>query len=738
MSMVLIEAKLRPPVLRSALVSRRRLVERLATAEAPIGVVIAPPGFGKTTLLVQSQGSVQGPFAWLSLDDGDNDPVVFWSSLVAAIARVVPGFGVSVASALSSIGGLAVDSVVARVLNELETCEQPLVLVLDDYHRITSRVCHDSLALFVERQPATLRLVIATRADPPLPVARWRANGRLAELRAADLGFNGSETEQALNGVWGLDLAAPSIALLHERTEGWPAGLYLASLSLHRVPDPAVFLADFGGGTRLIVDYLMEVVLEQQDQERRDFLLDTSVLTEGLCGSLCDAVTGRTDSANVLTELENQNLFIIGLDDRREWFRYHQLFAQALTEELARRGAGRLSELHRRAATWFTARGDVGRAIHHAVAGGDLDTAATMVATNWSSMINVGRLATVRGWVDAFPRPVVAADARLLLVQAWLAGLEGDADTGLRAVSAARRVGYQGENPDGSGTIEESAALLRASFPWSDVGAMLEAARAAYSTEGQRETAWQAVTAMNLGWALILAGRPEEARAPLLQAVRLASRSEQWVSAADSRALLAEVCVASGELGTAQNWIRDAVELATRSGVADLPWFGRYQVLDGMIHARTGHHQEADRLMSEGLQRIRGAWEPLHVADALLELAAVRQTLGRPGEGRAMIEEARAIIDACPDPGMLGERLQHAARALVPAHRRANQDTGLTKRELDVLKVLAAGATERQAAATLFVSPSTIHSHTKSIYLKLGTSSRSEALSRARELGIIG
>ncbi len=320
-------------------------------------------------------------------------------------------------------------------------------------------------------------------------------------------------------------------------------------------------------------------------------------------------------------------------------------------------------------------------------------------------MVNVGRLATVRGWVDAFPRPVVAADARLLLVQAWLAGLEGDADSGLRAVAAARRVGYQGENPDGSGTIEESAALLRASFPWSDVGAMLTAARVAYSTEDQRATAWQAVTAMNLGWALILAGRPEEARAPLLQAVRLASRSQQWVSAADSRALLAEVCVASGDLGTAQNWIRDAIGVATRSGVADLPWFGRYQVVDGMIHARTGYHQEADRLISEGLQRMRGAWEPLHVADALLELAAVRQALSRPGEGRAMIEEARAIIDACPDPGMLGERLQHSTRALVPAYRRADQDTGLTKRELDVLRVLAAGATEREAAATCSSRP---------------------------------
>jgi LuxR family maltose regulon positive regulatory protein len=298
-------------------------------------------------------------------------------------------------------------------------------------------------------------------------------------------------------------------------------------------------------------------------------------------------------------------------------------------------------------------------------------------------------------------------------------------------------VGYEGEHPDGSGTVEESAALIRATWPWSDVGAMLSAARSAHARERERESRWQAVASLGLGWALILAGDSEQAREPLMQAVTLASPSGQWIVAGDSRALLAEASVAAGDLGAAEAWIRDALELATRFGFADLPQIGFYHLVAGTIHARRGDLKEADRLISVGLEQMRGSWEPLHVAQALLSLASVRHALGAPGEARAMIDEARTLIEACHDPGILTERLTQAARTLVPAYRRADQDTRLTERELAVLRVLATGATEREAAATLFVSRNTIHSHTKSIYFKLGSSSRDQALAQARELGLI-
>jgi LuxR family maltose regulon positive regulatory protein len=393
--------------------------------------------------------------------------------------------------------------------------------------------------------------------------------------------------------------------------------------------------------------------------------------------------------------------------------------------------------LHQRAGAWFEARGDVGQAIHHAFAGSDLDTAARLVATHWFAFLNLGRLATICGWLETFPRRVFEADARLLLVQAWISGSQGDAEGGLHALWAAERVGYQGEHPDGSGTVEESAALIRATFPWSDVGAMLSAAHSAYTRERERQSSWQAVAALDLGWALVLAGESEQAREPLMQAVALSPDSEQWVAGGDARALLAEVSVAAGDLEAAEAWIREALDVATSFGFADLPQVGYYRMIAGTIHARQGDHAEADRLISLGLEQMRGSWEPLHVAQALLALAATRQALGAPAEARTMIDEARAVIDAYRDPGILRERLQQASRTLVPAYRRADQGTKLTEREVEVLRLLAAGATEREVGKTLFVSPSTIHSHTKSVYHKLGSSSREEAVTRARELGLI-
>lgn len=737
MDSVLIETKLRAPGLGRQILSRPRLVEVLAASDAQLGVVVAPPGFGKTTLLAQQDASDERPFAWLSLDEGENDPLVFWSSLVASIRRVVPDFGSTVEPALSSLGGLVLDAVVARILNELDALDQPIVLILDDYQRISSRECHGTLGMFLERQPRTIQVNISTRSDPPLPLARLRASGRLTELRAADLAFTEAETSEAMNGAWGLDLDARSIALLHERTEGWPACLYLASLSLRGANDPDAFVAKFGGATRVVLDYLMEVVLEQQSDELREFLVETSIL-ETMCASLCDAVTGGIDSTSVLAELEHENLFLIPLDDRREWFRFHHLFAQALSEELGRLDGAKRRMLHRRAGAWFEARGEVGQAVNHAFAGDDLDSAATLVATHWAAQVNLGRLATVSGWLDTFPRQIVEADARLLLIEAWISGLRGDANEGLRAISAARSASGEGEQPDGSGTVEESATLIRATFPWSDVAAMLAAARSADTRQRERDSIfWQAAAALDLGWALILAGQPEEAREPLVRAVALAPRGEQWIAAGDARALLAGVSLGAGDVGEAEELIGKALEVATTYGFQDLPQVGYYHLVAGLIHASAGELEEADRVISGGLQQMRDGWEPIHVAEALLALAPVRRALGAPGEARAMMEEARALIEACPDPGIMAERLEHAARTLVPAYRRADPDTRLTERELEVLRVLAAGSTEREAAAALFVSRSTIHSHTKSIYFKLGCSSRDEAIARAHELGLI-
>jgi LuxR family transcriptional regulator, maltose regulon positive regulatory protein len=735
MTSTLLGSKLHSPGLRTGIVPRQRLTEALATSGVPVVLVVAPPGFGKTVLLTQWETLDSRPFAWVSLDRRDNDPLLLWNYLVAAIRRIEPGFASALEPALTSMGGTALDAIIHRILNELESTGREIVLVLDDYHWVTSPACHESIALLVERGPPNAPLVVSSRSDPPLPFGRLRASGALFELRAAELGFTEDETAELFGG-FGLDLAPDAIATVQRRTEGWPAGLYLAFLSVRNVIDPRAALVEFGGSSRTVVDYLTEVVLQSETEEHRSFLLETSIL-ERMCASLCDSVRRRGDSARVLTEIERANLFLVALDEHREWFRYHHLFGELLRDELRRRDTDKELELHRRACAWFASAGFLDEAIQHAIAGGELDTAATLIATHWPAYLNAGRLATLTGWLEAFPRDVVRADARLCIVEAWMLVHVGSFEEAGQALAAARAAGYEGELPDGSGTVEESVTLARATWPWSDVGAMLAAARAACETESRRKSEWQPLAELNLGWALVLTGETDEAVSPLEHAAALVPRHEQWIVAGDARSLLAKTCLAAGDLAQAERWIGEAFELARTRGFADLPHVGFYQVMLGALHARRGELELADHTLGLGLEQLRGLGDALLIAEALLERALVRSALGARTEARAMLAEARATIESCPDPGMLSQRLEEVARKLTPAQARANPDSELTERELEVLRLLAQGLTKPEVAAKLFLSYSTIHSHTKAIYRKLDGSSRDEVLERARELGVI-
>ena len=736
MSATLLDSKLHPPGLRPWNLPRRRLAEAAATCGMPVVSIVAPPGFGKTILLAQWQELDDRPFAWVSLDRRDNDPLVLWNYLVAAIRRIEPGFGAAVEPALRSTGGIMLEAIIPRILNELESTDREIVLVLDDYHWVTNLACHESIALLVERGPANVQLVVSSRLDPPLGFARLRANGGLFELRGADLAFTEAETTELFSGAFGLDLGPDSIATLHGRTEGWPAGLYLAFLSVRDVSDPAAALVEFGGSSRHVVDYLTEVVLDSETDEHRSFLLDTSIL-ERMCVSLCDSVTGTKESARVLAEIERANLFLVALDDRGVWFRYHHLFAELLRDELRRQKGDREPELHQRACAWFGSAGDVDEAIEHAITGGDLEMGATLVATHWLAHFNLGRLATITGWLEAFPPDFVRADARLCIVQAWMHSFVGEADQAGQALAAAREASFKGVLPDGSGTVEESVALVRSAWPWSDVGAMLAAARSAYQTESGRESLWQPLAALNLGWALILAGETDEAVPPLRQAAALAPRHEQWIVAADAHCLLAKAFLVAGELAQAERWIGEALELAHTHGIADLPHVGYYHAIAGALQSRRGEFGPADDAIGLGLEQMRGQADSLLIADALLERALVRRALGARTEARAILAEARAAIEDCPDPGILTQRVDDVARKLATAHERASPGSLLTERELEVLQLLGEGLTKREIASTLFVSHSTIHSHTKAIYRKLDGATRDEVLERARGLGLI-
>ena len=345
-------------------------------------MLAAPPGFGKTTLLAQWREVDGRAFACVSLDSGDNDPVTFWSYIVQAIRHAVPEWGAVALSALREPRADVVDAVVPALLRDLEAIGEKLVLVLDDYQEITNRICHDSLSLFLERTPSNVTLVVSTRSDPPIPMARLRALEELLELRAVDLGFTEAESATFLNQILHLGLAAETLGELHERTEGWPVGVHLAAMSLSHEADPTGFVARFGGASRHIVDYLTEVVLDALDEERHQFLLETSVL-DTMSGPLCDAATGRQGSAEMLVELERANLFLIPLDDRREWYRYHELFADVLRNRLLQSDPELALAVHRRASEWLGPEGHRYEAVRHAVAANALESAITLVLEDW-------------------------------------------------------------------------------------------------------------------------------------------------------------------------------------------------------------------------------------------------------------------------------------------------------------------------------------------------------------------
>ena len=405
---VLLATKMTVPKMRSDLVARPRLTERLEEGLARgVVAVVAAAGYGKTVLLADWAVCGRHPTAWLSLDRGDNDPVRFWRHLIASIDRTLPGIEAEVGPLLGPPAPPSFEGLAAAVINALvdEPCSEGLLLVLDDYHLIDSEPVHRSLGFLLEHRPPDLRLVLASRSDPPLALARLRARGELADIRATDLRFTDGEAAELLRNLAarpGLVLPDSAATALSARTEGWAAGLQLAALSLRGQPDVAGFVAAFRGSHRYVLDYLAEEVLAGQTEQVRAFLLDTSILN-ALSGPLCDAVTGSSDSQEVLEQVERAGLFLQPLDEVRGWWRYHQLFADLLRARLAQQ-PDRSAQLHRRAAGWYDEHEMADDAVRHAVAAGDMGWAARLIEGNFDRIYSLrGEAATLRDWLSALP-----------------------------------------------------------------------------------------------------------------------------------------------------------------------------------------------------------------------------------------------------------------------------------------------------------------------------------------------
>ncbi len=727
---MLIAMKLRPPAIRDRVIPRERLLERLrAGSDLSLTLVICPAGFGKTTLLAgwYQAETARKPVAWLTLDEGDNDPVVLWSYVIEALRQVCPV--VSQPAPHLAEAGPVTAVVLPRLVNEL-TEQGEVVLILDDFHRLSGAAL-DSMAWFIGHAPASLQLVLSTRAEPPLPLASLRAHAELIELRVGDLRFTPTEADEFLNGCLGLGLGPQDVATLVDRTEGWPAGLYLAALSMSRDAYRHDFVTRFAvAPNRHVTDFLEAEVLAAHDPPMQALMLRSSILRR-LCGPLCDAVLEQQHSAEMLDELSRTNLFLVPTGGQGGWYRFHPLLAQLLRAELGRREPGVIPALHRRAYSWYRDHGTGEEAIQHAIEAGEYAAAAELLEATWVTYANHGRTGTVLAWLGGFPGEILDGDIRLLLVAAWGRSQAARREEAAQAIAAAERLGPgPAPLPDGFSSAEASLATLRAAFPWGDAGVQLASGRRAAELEGPGSP-WRPLACWAVGLGHYLRGELDAADQWFTEAVTLAPAGDRWLVAGASLACRSLIAGERRRTDDSRLLAEAAVALIREQGREETCGEG-WLALGSSLAAR-GRLAEALPPIERAVAVMRWVGQPAPLAMALLRQVPVLRGLGERERAEAALAEASSVVASCPDPGILAGQLAAAKRSRRPGVR-PGQD--LTEQERRVLWLLTTGLAEREIGRELYISRNTVHSHVQAIYRKLAVSTRAGALERTRELGL--
>ncbi len=664
MAMSMLATKFHVPAPRHHAVARPRLVDPLLSdsgADRKLTLVCVPAGFGKTTLLSQWVRHViaAGPevrVAWLSLDAGDNDPARFLTHLVAAIYNVDAGIGSGAKALLDGTQAAAAEPVLVALINDLDQAGTSFIVVLDDYHAIEARPVHDAVAFLLDHSPPQLHLAIASRSDPPLPLSRLRARDQMTELRAADLRFSAQEAGAFLNECMGLSLSAEHIAALEARTEGWAAGLQLAALSLRGHADVPGFIDAFTGSNRFILDYLVEEVLQRQPDDVRSFLMRTAIL-DRLSGPLCDAVTGQGGSSAVLERLERTNLFVVPLDDRGQWYRYHHLFAEVLRARAAHEEPDLQQSLHRRASEWYQHHDLLEDALNHALSAGNFERAGALLEAVVPAIRRSRHDATLRGWLSALPDHVVRGNPVLSAFYAWLMLTSGDLDAveqrlqdAERGLAEAARGGERRRDLPGglnAGSEEFRAlpvtiAVYRASLAQAvgDVAGTTAHARRALELCGPGDHLSRAAAAGFLGLAAWARGDLDTAVPTFADVGPNLHAAGNIADELASTMVLAELWMARGSLNQARRLLEQALGAADSAGIASGPPTADLHVGISALHCESGALAAAQHHLESGIALGEAASLPENRYRRFVVMARLEYLFGNPGRAVELLGEA--------------------------------------------------------------------------------------------------
>ncbi len=689
---LLLKTKLFVPPVRAELVSRPRLLARLNAIFEPDNrftrastLISAPAGYGKTTLLTDWIAEIADPkskirtpkLCWLSLDAGDNDPARFWAYVIAALQTADPSLGQSAATLLhsSSSPGLPArtqtETLLTTLINDIAESPDCYVVVLDDYHLIETPTVHQGMTFLLDHCPPQLHVMIATRADPPLPLSRLRARNLLVELRAADLSFSSEEVFAFLNQVMALGLSADEVAALDVRMQGWAAGLQMAALALRMQPaanarqSTTTFLAGLAQTQRYVLDYLADEVLSQQPQEIQRFLLRTSIL-ERLCGSLCDAILEDEDTFAlppapvILEKLESANLFIASLDDQREWFRYHPLFADLLCSRLMRTSPDLIPQLHHRASLWYEQNGLLVEAVDHSLAAKNFDRAVRLVEQHAETALMRSEHATVLRWIESLPDDLVLARPSLCAYHAWALLLNGHS---LEMVVA--RIRAIEQHTTSTDDVQGAVAALRSLVATlqGDIEAGVRQAQQALAQLPETSVFLRSIAANNLGMLYVMRGDIAAAGPVFDQVVTMALQTGNVMMAVAALCNLAGLHVVRGELRQAEARYKRALELGTDARGRHLPVAARALLGLGELSREWNDLDVAERYLNDALTLCQ-RYVDIGSLVCYLTLSRIRWVRGDEAGAHEMLEQAQALALASRTT-QLDDRLVAMAQARI-------------------------------------------------------------------------